>query len=511
MGLGGSIASTVKNKISGYGGNLVSNAAGAAKSPKRTGSVNHDVEGLIEESQYIKGDKVLYYPLDIGTDANGHYLQFFIRKQANLKMTFKGNDGKEVISEAATTIDKVKWNLLDLGDKSTFTNNILFIKGTTKPSGVYINKPNKDNETLTPKELKELIKEKKLEDKKAYIPQEKGLRKKYITGVSADGQIMVTSGTARSFTKYEIGKKGITIYRKTSKGGEGKWFFSGTYSEKDITVAKQINFYTEKILSAGAPEDKNETPENEVKVGITSKYPSLRMESSIALFLPGGLKNETKPEWGETGTRISYEAQAMLAAASGDLQGAISGGGRAAEMAMKEKVIPNLMDRAGAKYGMAYTDRMQVFFKNMGKRSFSYTFKFMPKSRAESIRVDDIVKMFRFYGSPSYLNSKTVQGNNEGMGTGGTERGQSGGWSIMRQPQIFEIVYMYKDKRNEYLNRISHCVLDSVSITYNGDNNKFFNPSDDKKSGSPAPVETQIDLSFKEIEIITKDKIDQGF
>jgi len=139
----------------------------------------------------------------------------------------------------------------------------------------------------------------------------------------------------------------------------------------------------------------------------------------------------------------------------------------------------------------------------------------MPKSAKESERVDEIVRMFRFYGSPSYMNSKSTEqigsdGTKVNSGSGGTNRGSSGGWAVMRQPQIFEIVYMYKDKRNEYLNRISHCVLDSFSVTYNGDNNKFFNPTS-KKSGSPAPIETQIDLAFKEIEIITKDKINQGY
>lgn len=499
MGLGGSIASTVKNKISGYGGNLVSNVAGAAKSPKRTGSVNHDVEGLIEESKYIKGDKVLYYPLDIGTDANGHYLQFFIRKQANLKMSFKGNDGKELgegDDKKEVTKEVEALNLTPAIDKN---GNSIMIVGKEKKTNISVDDDN----------IKNAISGLNLTN-----PKSKGAYRwkwggsgKFLVGVSDDGKLMTVSGEYRSFDPSKSDSKIIKWTNNSGKEASAK--LNSNY--KNYKVAKDASYYKKQVLIDKKEINNYETPENEVKVGITNKYPSLRMESSIALFLPGGLKNETKPEWGETGTRIGYEAQAMLAAASGDLQGAISGGGRAAEMAMKEKVIPNLMDRAGAKYGMAYTDRMQVFFKNMGKRSFSYTFKFMPKSRAESIRVDDIVKMFRFYGSPSYLNSKSVQGNNEGMGTGGTERGQSGGWSIMRQPQIFEIVYMYKDKRNEYLNRISHCVLDSVSVTYNGDNNKFFNPSDDKKSGSPAPVETQIDLSFKEIEIITKDKIDQGF
>ena len=56
---------------------------------------------------------------------------------------------------------------------------------------------------------------------------------------------------------------------------------------------------------------------------------------------------------------------------------------------------------------------------------------------------------------------------------------------------------------NTHLHKISTSVLESVDIQYGGDRPQFF--TDDH------PVETQLTLNFKEMEIITKQRILAGF
>ena len=53
-------------------------------------------------------------------------------------------------------------------------------------------------------------------------------------------------------------------------------------------------------------------------------------------------------------------------------------------------------------------------------------------------------------------------------------------------------------KVNEYLNRVSTCVLTQANVTYGGERVQFFRPN---AKGAP-PVETQIDLTFKEYELL---------
>jgi hypothetical protein len=69
----------------------------------------------------------------------------------------------------------------------------------------------------------------------------------------------------------------------------------------------------------------------------------------------------------------------------------------------------------------------------------------------------------------------------------------------MITPSTFDIEYF----PNTHLHKISTSVLQSVQVNYGGDRPQFFD--DDH------PVETQLSLGFKELEIITKERIAKGF
>ena len=62
-------------------------------------------------------------------------------------------------------------------------------------------------------------------------------------------------------------------------------------------------------------------------------------------------------------------------------------------------------------------------------------------------------------------------------------------------------------RENQNLNKISTCVLESMNITYGGDRFKTFDGNED---GAP-PVETTMTLNFKEMELITKQRAEEGF
>ena len=76
-------------------------------------------------------------------------------------------------------------------------------------------------------------------------------------------------------------------------------------------------------------------------------------------------------------------------------------------------------------------------------------------------------------------------------------------------PNTFDIQYQYMGVSNEYLHHISTCILEDMSVTYGGDRYKTFNASS-KGDGAP-PVETSITLQFKELELITRERVFEGF
>ena len=69
----------------------------------------------------------------------------------------------------------------------------------------------------------------------------------------------------------------------------------------------------------------------------------------------------------------------------------------------------------------------------------------------------------------------------------------------MIMPSTFDIEY----HPNTHLHKISTSVLTGVDINYGGDRVQFFN--DDQ------PVQTELTLNFRELEIITKERVLAGF
>ena len=112
----------------------------------------------------------------------------------------------------------------------------------------------------------------------------------------------------------------------------------------------------------------------------------------------------------------------------------------------------------------------------------------MPRSKREADEVAEIIYAFKFHMLPEM--------------TGGDTSGRS-----LSYPSTFDIQYMYVNQENNYLHKISTCYLESMDITYGGARYTTFDGNED---GAP-PVETNITLNFAEIELITRERVTEGF
>ena len=142
-----------------------------------------------------------------------------------------------------------------------------------------------------------------------------------------------------------------------------------------------------------------------------------------------------------------------------------------------------------ASQGIIVSDRMELLFKGIGRRSFSYTFSMLPRNKEEADEIRKIVFAFKSNMSPEFVD------------------GQRSGRKL-RVPNTFDIEYMYLGAANDYLNKISTCVLKQMDVKYGGNRYKTFEALDGE---SPPPVLTEITLSFEEMDLITRDKIHEGY
>ena len=298
------------------------------------------------------------------------------------------------------------------------------------------------------------------------------------------------------------GKDGYQKQKNTD--GEDSIISSGIERGESIadfaarSKAKQLN------IALGIASQVEEKPEQEGgQVVRIKRPPTRRLDTAIAMYMPASIQVSYK-------TTYDDEAIGGLAAAAASVFQATKGGasfgtalksqlGNIAEDAKKKglKVALDIADGmgvTGAKAALEITtgaviaDRMELSFKNVDRRSFEYTFKMIPKNSREAEEVRKIIFAFKANMLPEML-----EGRNR---------------DTMTVPNTFNIQYMYKGKENDYVHRVSECFLDNVSVTYGGDRYKTFEPHAD--DGAP-PVETSIALSFKEIEIITRERVFEGY
>ena len=139
------------------------------------------------------------------------------------------------------------------------------------------------------------------------------------------------------------------------------------------------------------------------------------------------------------------------------------------------------------KTGEMITDRLELAFKGINKRAFQYNFKMIPRNEREAEMIRKIVFAFKANMLPEF------------------EGGRAGRRLIV--PNTFDIQYMYMGSQNQFLHHISTCVLENMNVAYGGDRYKTFNASED---GAP-PVETNLTLNFKELELITRERVFEGY
>ena len=230
-----------------------------------------------------------------------------------------------------------------------------------------------------------------------------------------------------------------------------------------------------------------------------------RLDTAIALYMPPTVSVTYTANYTDTpiGSGAAAAARAFASDSFKDAAGVLASDEVTADLVdgLKKAALGTVgavpgMEGTRELYemnqGYIMTNRMELAFKGLPKRGFQYTFKMIPKSEQEAEEVRKIVTAFKMNMLP------------EGMGSG-EKQGFTG--KNLKIPNTFDIKYMFVGRENQYLNKISTCVLETMNVTYGGDRYKTF---DGNEKGAP-PVETTITLNFKEMELITKERAQEGF
>ena len=237
----------------------------------------------------------------------------------------------------------------------------------------------------------------------------------------------------------------------------------------------------------------------------TYRNTTKRITDSVAIYLPANVVDSTTATYTGAATGVIGAAAAGAfgvaknmansdyeAAAQGLVDSAKAMVGEAAIRAATE-IAEGLTGSEGTRglinkaFGQADNPYMEVLFDKMELRTFTYNFTFSPKNKEETMDVQKIIALFRFHMAPEL-------------------KGEAN--RFLTLPSEFDIHYMYQDKggqasENDFYNKIATCVCTGCEVNYTPDGVKSFEGG--------APTKITMNLSFQETELLTKERINEGF
>jgi len=224
-------------------------------------------------------------------------------------------------------------------------------------------------------------------------------------------------------------------------------------------------------------------------VGSQGSRSQKRLKTAIALHIPNNLSTNYSVSWSEEDTGML--AMAGAAVQQGwEVAKALGGKGNNTDVSGTGAAIltnialskgPNQAGNSVAS-GLAANPKKEQVFKGVNFRTFSFDYKFFPRNSGEAANVLDIIKQFKYHMHPEFKDNNNF---------------------VYIYPSEFDIFYYSNGEENLSLHRHTSCVLTDMSINYTP--NGMFNTFAD---GMPTQID--ITLSFRELALLTKDKVKDG-
>ena len=243
--------------------------------------------------------------------------------------------------------------------------------------------------------------------------------------------------------------------------------------------------------------------------GATQTRQTRKIDSSISLYIPnspqakygaefnienigtlmgGGMAGELNVMGTFDKMKEGFESGGIsgaLEAASGSGLGSVlartvaSAGNLPRELGLGDLNVSGAIRSATRTVRNPYKEQI---FQTMGFRSFAFEYKFAPRNERELRDVMEIVKLFKSHMHPE----------------------KDLGGLFFTFPSQFEIEYVYKNRKNRYLNKIAPSFLTDLSVDYgNGGTFTTF------KDARGAPSEITMSMAFREAELLTRSQVQE--
>jgi hypothetical protein len=233
--------------------------------------------------------------------------------------------------------------------------------------------------------------------------------------------------------------------------------------DKDLLTVSGLTSAVTKLANA------TESAIKSVNLSLTKreKIP----KETISLYIPDTVNFTTSAQYGTLGLRNTL----LKFGASLDPTGLIKD--------VKSIVESDVTKLALATQGLALNPQNQLLFDGIDFRTYQMAFTFTPYSREEAQMVRDIIKVFRMYALPRITNG--------------------GAGMFFVPPGTFDVQFLYNGKENKNINKVAESVIETIDVNYA--------PNGWSTHEDGAPVQTTVTINFKEIELIDRAKVKEGY
>ena len=217
-----------------------------------------------------------------------------------------------------------------------------------------------------------------------------------------------------------------------------------------------------------------------------AKRSQRRLKTAIALHIPNQLSIRYGVQWSDDDTSML----AMANAAGTEIMKAVTSGGNNSNVTgVAQAVITNIALSKGpnaagnsAALGLAANPKKEQVFKGVDFRTFGFDYQFFPRNETEAKNVLNIIQEFKYHMHPEFKDANNF---------------------VYIYPSEFDIMYYSGGVENNAIHRHTSCVLTDVTVNYtpNGMFTTFPNGM---------PTQINLTLQFRELALLTKDKIKDG-
>ena len=168
----------------------------------------------------------------------------------------------------------------------------------------------------------------------------------------------------------------------------------------------------------------------------------------------------------------------------------------------------NLLGTALQLGGNPINPRIEVLFANTLQRQFAFEFLMAPRTEEESYVMDRIIRTFKFHSAPAIngadLDNVNILSRESDSFAGNIAEFGKYLIPFYVPPAEFDITFFNNGVENDRIPRINTCVLERIEVDYapQGMYATFSNGY---------PVACRLSMSFRETEVVHKQRVAQGF